>query len=272
MTDYSAIAGFNTSTLAAGGYFTASALTNGTAGTAIADAAKAAIVNSGTATGNGLALVQAVASDNGVSPVTSLMTFIHEMVALTSNTILIQSVGNVFFNLTHGGGYTGVNIAPAAGSAAIAIAASGSAANAAAAGEELAIALNQVRIGSGEGGSSSIPTVVAQIQSAVGVSLTVNQAINMLVGMPLGSAAADSYSQTALQTLIGSDTTKASYAIAAFATALGRLDNSVAANNFGTYDFSANQDGAIYISQVAGWVGFSSSQVNAIVASAIGPS
>jgi hypothetical protein len=189
MTDYSAIAGFNTSTLAANGYFTASALTNGTAGTAIADAAEAALIDAGTATGNGLALVQAVASDNGVSPVTSLMTFIHEMVALTSNTNLIQSVGNVFSNLIHtaGSGYTGANIAPAAASAAISIAASGSAANAAAAGEELAIVLSQVRIGSGEGASSSYPSVVAQIQSAIGSSLTVNQAISMLVGMPLGA-------------------------------------------------------------------------------------
>src|ERR1700737_2344980 len=106
MTDYSAIAGFDTSILSANGDFTASALSSGSAGLAIADAAIASLANSGTAASNGIALIKAAAGDNGISPVTSLMTFIHELVVRTGNTNLIQSVGNAFFNLINAPGST----------------------------------------------------------------------------------------------------------------------------------------------------------------------
>src|SRR5882724_6672794 len=106
MTDYSAIAGFNTATLAANGVFTASALSNGSAGVAIADATNAALADAGTITGHGIALIEAVASDTGTSPVTSLMTFIHEVVTLTGNTNVIQGVTNAFYDLLHTPGTT----------------------------------------------------------------------------------------------------------------------------------------------------------------------
>src|SRR4051794_1219210 len=127
MTDYSAIAGFNTATLAAGGYFTASALANGTAGKAIADAAASAgLPDAGTINGNGIALIKAVASDTSTSPITSLMTFIHEVVILTNNLNVIQGITNAFYDLLHASGttLTGATVASQATAASIAIAAS----------------------------------------------------------------------------------------------------------------------------------------------------
>src|ERR1700755_3193629 len=128
MTDYNAIAGFDTAALAAGGFLTAAAISNGSAGVAIANAANAALggAGAGTIAGNGIALIEAVASDTSTSPVKSLMSFIHQAVILTGNLNIVQGVTNAFFDLLHAPGttLTGAAVASDAAAAAISIAAS----------------------------------------------------------------------------------------------------------------------------------------------------
>lgn len=250
---YDSFGGFDTSTLYNNGAFAASALTSGTGGKAIADAVAA--VNApdhAAATNSAIALINKVASDNGVSPITSLVTFIHQLVALNHDASLVQYVQTAFVALISANTVTAANTASQATAAAIAITQSGDTANAVSAGGELSIILSQVHI---SGGGGTYPLAIGQIEAAVGGSLTVNQAIDMLAGMPLGSAGAGFDSQQSLQTLVGGDTAKATRAITAFAT------------GFAT---NSHNEAWTYIGQVAGWVSFSTTQTNAVVTSLIG--
>ncbi|CAN7309869.1 hypothetical protein LJR220_001628 [Bradyrhizobium sp. LjRoot220] len=251
---YDSFGGFDTSTLYNNDAFAASALTSGTGGKAIADAVAA--INApdhAAATNSAIALINKVASDNGVSPITSLVTFIHQLVALNHDTSLVQYVQTAFVALIAANTVTATNTATQATAAAIAIAQSGDTANAVAAGGELSIILSQVHISGG--GTSPYPLAIDQIEAAVGSSLTVNQAIDMLAGMPLGYSGPSGDSQSALQALVGSDAAKATRAITAFAT------------GFAT---NSHDEAWTYIGQVATWVGFSTTQTNAVVAGLIG--
>jgi len=120
---YDSFAGFDTSTLYNNGAFAAGALTSGTGGKAIADAVAAInLANHVTATNNAIALIRKVALDNNVSPVTSLVTFIHQLVALNHDTNLVQYVEFAFVSLINTGIVTATNTASQATAAAIAIA------------------------------------------------------------------------------------------------------------------------------------------------------
>ena len=181
---YDSFAGFDTSTLYGNGAFAASALTSGTGGKAIADAVAAVnLADHVAATNSAIALIKKVAADNGVSPITSLVTFIHQLVALNHDTNLVQYVQTAFVALINAHTVTATTTATEATAAAIAIAQSGTAANGVAAGSELANILTQVRVGGGDG-SSSYPSAIAQIQAAIGGTLTVNQAICLLYTSP----------------------------------------------------------------------------------------
>jgi hypothetical protein len=153
---YDSFAGFDTSALYANGAFAAVALTSGTGGKAIADAVAAVNqVDHVDATNKAIALIKRVAADNGVSPVTSLVTFIHQLVVLNHDTSLVQYVQIAFAALISAQTATANNTASEATAAAIAIAQGGTAANAVAAGSELANILSQVHIsGSGSGSGS----------------------------------------------------------------------------------------------------------------------
>jgi hypothetical protein len=120
---YDSFAGFDTSTLHGNGAFAASALTIGTGGKAIADAVAAInLPDHVDATNKAIALIKRVASDNGVSPITSLVTFIHQLVVLNHDTNLVQYVQIAFAALISAHTVTANNTASEATAAAIAIA------------------------------------------------------------------------------------------------------------------------------------------------------
>lgn len=269
---YDSFAGFDTSTLYNNGAFAASALTSGTGGKAVADAVAAInAVDHVTATNNAIALIKQVAADNGVSPVTSLFTFIHELVALNHDTNLVQYIGVAVRGLVSG---TSAAVTAAADATAAAIVlAQISAADAVAAGGELSQIFSTVQLpGGGDGGGPAFPAIITQVKNAVGGALTVNQAIDIYVGMPLGYAGIGSSSQTELKALIGLDASRANFAIAAFATAIGRADSDRAALGFGTYAVDKNETAATFIAELGVAAGLSTAQVNAAITGAIGSS
>ena len=269
---YDSFAGFDTSTLYGNGAFAASALTSGTGGKAIADAVAA--INAAdhvAATNSAIAFIKKVAADNGVSPITSLVTFIHQLVVLNHDTNLVQYIGVAVRGLVSG---TSAAVTAAADATAAAIVlAQISAADAVAAGGELSQIFSTVQLpGGGDGGGPAFPSIITQVKNAVGGALTVNQAIDIYVGMPLGYAGIGSYSQTELKALIGLDASRANFAIAAFATGIGRADSDRAALGFGTYAVDKNETAAIFIAELGVAAGLSTTQVNAAITGAIGPS
>ncbi|WP_407050829.1 hypothetical protein [Methyloraptor flagellatus] len=85
---YDAVAGFDTSALFSAGAFNVAALQDGTGGVAIAAAARAA-----GSTAGGLALIAAVAADQGVSPIWTYTSFAGRTKALGGSAADLNAVG-----------------------------------------------------------------------------------------------------------------------------------------------------------------------------------
>ena len=195
-----------------------------TAGVDIANAVYAAYGTAGAANfWQGVALIQVLAQRASVSPVTALVYYTNQLTSLSNSATIpnsLTSVGVELKAIIADGLVVNTSAASDVTSAVISIAASGSAANAVAIGSEFGSFLSPLVAGGGEGGGFNPFTAsLAQINSAIPSTLSVDQGISLLAGASLTAGSrVTSTAVTELRSLVTSGTS-ANHVIALLALA-----------------------------------------------------
>ncbi|HXO01618.1 MAG TPA: hypothetical protein VN900_06140, partial [Stellaceae bacterium] len=174
----------------------------------------------------GAALIQVLAQQASVSPVTALVFYTNQLTSLSGNALVGNSslatlVGAELKAIIAGGLVVNTSAASDITSAVIGIAASGSASNAITIGSEFGSFLSPLVTGGGEGGGfNPFTTSLTQIDTAIsGGTLTTDQGISLLIGASLtASSRVDTAATAEIRSLIPSATT-ASHVIALLALA-----------------------------------------------------